>query len=109
MVRSAEEQEYREFVVARMDRLRRTAYLLCRDWHGADDLVSITMGKLYRRWRRVRETENPDAYARRGARPRLAGRAPAAVAAGGAGRRAARPPGHRTGRSAPGSPTGCCC
>jgi RNA polymerase sigma-70 factor (sigma-E family) len=64
-VKSADEQEYREFVVARMEPLRRTAYLLCRDWHSADDLVSITIGKLYRNWRRVRAAENVDAYARR--------------------------------------------
>lgn len=63
-MRPAEEQEFREFVVARMERLRRTAYLLCRDWHAADDLVSITIGKLYRRWRRARAAANLDAYAR---------------------------------------------
>jgi RNA polymerase sigma-70 factor (sigma-E family) len=63
-MRQAEEQEYREFVVARMEPLRRTAYLLCRDWHTADDLVSITVGKLYRKWRRVREADNLEAYAR---------------------------------------------
>jgi RNA polymerase sigma-70 factor (sigma-E family) len=63
-MRRAEEQEYREFVVARMEPLRRTAFLLCRDWHTADDLVSITVGKLYQKWRRVREAENPEAYAR---------------------------------------------
>jgi RNA polymerase sigma-70 factor (sigma-E family) len=63
-VTPADEQEYREFVGARMEPLRRTAYLLCRDWHSADDLVSITIGKLYRRWRRVRAAENVDAYVR---------------------------------------------
>ncbi|HYN94285.1 MAG TPA: SigE family RNA polymerase sigma factor [Pilimelia sp.] len=60
----AEEDEYREFVVARMEPLRRTAYLLCRDWHAADDLVSITIGKLYRHWRRVRAVDNVEAYVR---------------------------------------------
>jgi len=63
-MRQVEEQEYREFVVARMEPLRRAAYLLCRDWHTADDLVSITVGKLYRKWRRVREADNLEAYAR---------------------------------------------
>jgi RNA polymerase sigma-70 factor (sigma-E family) len=63
-MKPAEEREYREFVAARMEPLRRTAYLLCRDWHTADDLVSITIGKLYRHWRRVRAADSVDAYAR---------------------------------------------
>ena len=61
----ADEDEYRQFVAARLDSLRRTAYLFCRDWHTADDLVSITIGKLYRHWRRVKAAENVDAYVRR--------------------------------------------
>ena len=60
----ADEEEYRQFVAARLESLRRTAYLLCRDWHTADDLVSIAIGKLYRHWRRVRAADNVDAYAR---------------------------------------------
>ncbi|MEU4378809.1 SigE family RNA polymerase sigma factor [Micromonospora echinofusca] len=64
-MRRADEDEYRQFVGARLDHLRRTAYLLCRDWHTADDLVSITLGKLYRAWPRVRAAENVDAYVRR--------------------------------------------
>ncbi|MEV1143428.1 SigE family RNA polymerase sigma factor [Micromonospora sp. NPDC049799] len=60
----ADEDEYRQFVAARLASLRRTAYLLCRDWHTADDLVSITIGKLYRHWRRVKAAENVDAYVR---------------------------------------------
>ncbi|MFG2010936.1 SigE family RNA polymerase sigma factor [Micromonospora sp. NPDC048868] len=63
-MKSADEDEYRQFVEARLEHLRRTAYLLCRDWHTADDLVSITLGKLYRAWTRVRAAENVDAYVR---------------------------------------------
>ena len=63
-MKPADEQEYREFVATRIEPFRRTAYLLCRDWHTADDLVSITIGKLYRHWHRVRATDNVDAYAR---------------------------------------------
>ncbi|MFG1778679.1 SigE family RNA polymerase sigma factor [Micromonospora sp. NPDC049048] len=63
-MKSADEDEYRQFVEARLEHLRRTAYLLCRDWHTADDLVSITLGKLYRAWIRVRAAENVDAYVR---------------------------------------------
>ena len=53
----ADEAEYREFVVARLDQWRRMAYLLCRNWHTADDLVAITIAKLYRRWRRARAVD----------------------------------------------------
>jgi RNA polymerase sigma-70 factor (sigma-E family) len=63
-VKPAEERDFREFVAARMDRMRRLAYLLCRNWHTADDLVSVTVDKLYRRWGRVHAADNPDAYAR---------------------------------------------
>src|SRR5688500_7362584 len=58
-------ESYRDYVTARMDGLRRTAYLLCGDWHTADDLVSTTLVKLYRHWRRVSIMDNRDAYARR--------------------------------------------
>jgi RNA polymerase sigma-70 factor (sigma-E family) len=58
------DREYREFVAARLSRLRRTAYLLCRDWHTADDLVSITLTKLYRHWARACASRNMDAYVR---------------------------------------------
>jgi RNA polymerase sigma-70 factor (sigma-E family) len=63
-VRQADEDEYREFVVPRLDRWRRTAYLLCRDWHTADDLVSVTLTRLYRNWHRARQADNLDAYVR---------------------------------------------
>lgn len=62
---ATDEAAFREFVGARLEPLRRTAYLLCRDWHTADDLVSSTAVKLYRHWHRVQGVDNPDGYARR--------------------------------------------
>ncbi len=59
-----EESEYREYVSARLEHLRRVAYLLCHDWHAADDLVSTVLLKLFRSWRSVRQAENLDAYVR---------------------------------------------
>ncbi|MCW3843642.1 SigE family RNA polymerase sigma factor [Micromonospora yasonensis] len=56
---------YREYVAARLEPLRRTAYLLCGDWHTADDLVSTALVKLLRHWRRVSAMDSPDAYVRR--------------------------------------------
>ncbi len=61
-MRRRDEDDYRDYVAGRLDRWRRTAYLLCHDWHAADDLVSITAGKLYRHWHKVREVERLDAY-----------------------------------------------
>jgi RNA polymerase sigma-70 factor (sigma-E family) len=63
-VRPAEEVAYREYVVARMDLMRRTAYLLCHDWHTADDVLSTTLGKLYDKWRTAQQAGNLDAYVR---------------------------------------------
>ncbi len=48
-----------------MERWRATAFLLCRDWHTADDVVAETVARLYRHWRRVTGAANPDAYAAR--------------------------------------------
>jgi RNA polymerase sigma-70 factor (sigma-E family) len=56
---------YREFVSARLDQWRRTAYLLSGNWHAADDLVSVALVRLLRHWRRVSTMDNPDAYVRR--------------------------------------------
>ncbi|MFG1778693.1 SigE family RNA polymerase sigma factor [Micromonospora sp. NPDC049051] len=61
----ADIEGYREYVVARLEPLRRTAYLLCGDWHTADDLVSTALVKLLRHWRRVSRMDSPDAYVRR--------------------------------------------
>jgi RNA polymerase sigma-70 factor (sigma-E family) len=61
----ADEAAFRAFAHTRRPALRRTAYLMCGDWHQADDLVQTTLTKLYVAWRRVRTTEAPDGYARR--------------------------------------------
>ncbi len=49
---------------SRRPHLRRTAYLMCGDWAGADDLVQEALLRVHRHWRRV-VAGNPDAYARR--------------------------------------------
>ncbi|EXG81802.1 SigE family RNA polymerase sigma factor [Cryptosporangium arvum] len=58
------DQAYREYVTDRQHMFRRLAYLLCQDWHSADDLVQNTMVKLYLRWERVAAATDRDAYAR---------------------------------------------
>jgi RNA polymerase sigma-70 factor (sigma-E family) len=56
--------EFTEYVTARVAALRRLAYLLCQDWHHADDLVQGAITRLYVRWNRARAVEHVDAYAR---------------------------------------------
>ncbi|MEU6171986.1 SigE family RNA polymerase sigma factor [Streptantibioticus parmotrematis] len=58
------EREFRAFAEARQAQLRRSAYLLCGDWHQAQDLVQVTLMKLYAAWGRVRKDGNVDGYAR---------------------------------------------
>ncbi len=62
---SRPEEEYREFVGSRAASLHRTAYLLCGDWHLADDLVQETFVQTFRHWRRVQRADNQNAYVNR--------------------------------------------
>jgi RNA polymerase sigma-70 factor (sigma-E family) len=55
---------YTEYVVAKSAWLRKIAFLLCQDWHRADDLVQTSITKLYINWRRARDSENLDGYVR---------------------------------------------
>ncbi|MEV5961585.1 SigE family RNA polymerase sigma factor [Kribbella sp. NPDC051952] len=59
------DQEYVEFVEATSGSLRRTAFLVCGDWHRADDIVQDSLYKLYRSWAKVDRGGNPLGYARR--------------------------------------------
>ncbi|HEY3866827.1 MAG TPA: SigE family RNA polymerase sigma factor [Actinocrinis sp.] len=58
------ESEYLEYVAAKVPWLRRVAFLLCQDWHRADDLVQSAITKLYVNWSRAAGVEHRDAYAR---------------------------------------------
>jgi RNA polymerase sigma-70 factor (sigma-E family) len=60
-----DDQEFHDFVAQRMERWRRSAYLMCLDWHTADDLVSIAIAKIYRHWGAVRRADNSEAYAQK--------------------------------------------
>lgn len=61
---SAEEQEFGEFALARSPALRRTAYLLCGDWHQAEDLVQTALTRMYLVWRRVTRRDRLEGYLR---------------------------------------------
>jgi RNA polymerase sigma-70 factor (sigma-E family) len=51
------EQDFRDLYVGRAPALRRTAFLLCGDWHVAEDLVQVTFEKVYASWSRLRDPE----------------------------------------------------
>ncbi|MGW3996758.1 sigma-70 family RNA polymerase sigma factor [Amycolatopsis sp. NPDC004772] len=63
-MRAADDADFREFARARAFALRRTAYLLCGDWHLAEDLVQLTLIKLYRVWPKITRRGPVDNYAR---------------------------------------------
>jgi RNA polymerase sigma-70 factor (sigma-E family) len=63
--RAARDEEFAAFVAAATPRLRRTAYLMCRDWHLAQDLTQLTLAKMYASWQRIWRTANLEAYSRR--------------------------------------------
>jgi RNA polymerase sigma-70 factor (sigma-E family) len=60
-----EEAQFSVYVTARRDRVRRTAYLLCGDWHRADDLTQIAFVKLYGAWSGIRDYGALDGFVRR--------------------------------------------
>lgn len=62
-MRGEQQRQYQAFVVARGPALRQAAYLLCGDWHEAEDLTQTALTKVYLAWRRVR-VETAEAYAR---------------------------------------------
>lgn len=62
--RTPVDTEFAEFFTARGPSLRRTAYLVVRDWHVAEDVTQVALTRVYAAWRRVRP-ETLDAYARK--------------------------------------------
>jgi len=61
----AGEQAFEAYFRARRDAVRRTAYLLCGDWHRADDHTQAAFVALHRHWRRIRDREALDGWMRR--------------------------------------------
>jgi len=64
LAKHTRDAEFTEYVASRAGWLRRVAYLLCSDWHRADDLVQESITKLYVNWSRAGRVENLDGYAR---------------------------------------------
>jgi RNA polymerase sigma-70 factor (sigma-E family) len=59
------DDEFAEFAHAQAERLRTTAFMLCRDWHLAQDLTQTTLTKLFVGWRRAAAADNLVAYAQK--------------------------------------------
>jgi RNA polymerase sigma-70 factor (sigma-E family) len=55
---------FAEYFAARSAAMRSTAYLLCGDWHRAEDLVQIAFTKLYVHWNQVTRHDALDPYVR---------------------------------------------
>jgi RNA polymerase sigma-70 factor (sigma-E family) len=55
---------FETYFAARSTAMRGTAYLLCGDWHRAEDLVQQTFTKVYLAWRRIERHEVLDSYTR---------------------------------------------
>jgi RNA polymerase sigma-70 factor (sigma-E family) len=58
-------EEFVEFAATSAPRLRRTAFLLCGDWHTAEDLAQTALTKVFVSWHKVRQQDAAHAYATR--------------------------------------------
>ncbi|MEU8234412.1 sigma factor [Actinoplanes sp. NPDC048967] len=58
------DDDFVEDARASANQLRRTAYLLCRDWDLAADLTQTTLARMFVHWPRITRRDNPHAYAR---------------------------------------------
>ncbi|WP_028938349.1 SigE family RNA polymerase sigma factor [Pseudonocardia spinosispora] len=61
----AGEAAFADYFRARREVVRRNAYLLCGDWHRADDLAQTAFVALHRKWDSIRDPGAVDAYLRR--------------------------------------------
>ncbi|MEV4346720.1 SigE family RNA polymerase sigma factor [Actinoplanes sp. NPDC049596] len=59
------DEEFAEFAHAHAERLRTTAFMMCRDWHLAQDLTQTALTKLYLSWRKAVQADNLTAYAQK--------------------------------------------
>ncbi len=63
--RDEHDRTFAEFYTVHGAKVRSMAYLLCGDWHRAEDLTQIVFTKLYRSWRRIyRRDEVPQSFVR---------------------------------------------
>jgi RNA polymerase sigma-70 factor (sigma-E family) len=61
-MRRRDEPEFTEFAAASIGRLRRTAYLMCGDWHRAEDAAQDALVRIYRRWDKLNRQNGLNTY-----------------------------------------------
>ena len=59
---SQRDDEFLAFAQASAPRLQQAAYLMCRDWHLAQDLTQATLTRVYLAWGRI-DRAGADRYA----------------------------------------------
>jgi RNA polymerase sigma-70 factor (sigma-E family) len=64
MAQQDADDEFRDFVATRLDKLRRLAFLMCGDMQRAEDAVQLALTRLYSVWHRV-DFNSTDSYANR--------------------------------------------
>lgn len=64
-VNEVDEREFAVYFRSRRDTVRRTAYMMCGDWHKADDHAQAAFVALHRNWRKIRDRAALDAWMRR--------------------------------------------
>lgn len=57
--------DFAAFATAAIPNLSQSAYLICGDWHRAEDAVQEALIKVYRAWPRIERRESLLAYTRR--------------------------------------------
>ncbi len=63
-MRQSDEESFRRFATGYAASLRRSAFLFCGDWHLAQDLMQMTLIKIYRSWSRVQKEDSLANYGR---------------------------------------------
>lgn len=61
---STADGDFVEYARVSAHQLRRTAYLLCRDWDLAADLTQMTLTQIFVHWQRITRRDNLHVYAR---------------------------------------------
>jgi RNA polymerase sigma-70 factor (sigma-E family) len=62
---STEASDFAQFIEAREQALRRTAWLLTGDWGLAEDLVQTALVRAWPRWEGINRRDDPEVYVRR--------------------------------------------
>jgi len=65
LVANEADDRFRDYAVARLPALQRTALLLTSRREDAQDILQTALTRLFVAWPRVERTDNPDAYVRR--------------------------------------------